>query len=80
MNGIDSAGRTPLHIASENGHLRVVQLLIGRGALLNRDFQGQTPLHLAARQGYRKTMNLLLGTHSQLLDQKDKAGVSDWSL
>ncbi|XP_043230457.1 transient receptor potential cation channel subfamily A member 1-like, partial [Amphibalanus amphitrite] len=74
MNGIDSSGRTPLHIASQNGHLRVVQLLIGKGALLNRDFEGLTPLHLATRRGFTQTMNLLLGTHSQLLDQRDKAG------
>ncbi|XP_037070283.1 transient receptor potential cation channel subfamily A member 1-like [Pollicipes pollicipes] len=74
INGMDYAGRTPLHIASENGHLRVVHLLIGKGALLNRDFEGLTPLHLAAREGYTRTMGLLLNTHSQLLDQKDKAG------
>ena len=53
----------------------MVQLLISRGALLNRDFQGLTPLHLAAREGYTRTMDLLLATHTHLLDQRDKTGV-----
>ena len=54
----------------------MVQLLISRGALLNRDFQGLTPLHLAAREGFTRTMELLVTTHTQLLDQRDKTGVS----
>lgn len=58
------------------GHTRVVQLLLNRGALLHRDHNGRNPLHLAAMNGYTQTIELLLSVHSHLLDQTDKDGVS----
>ncbi|KAJ8032948.1 Transient receptor potential cation channel subfamily A member 1 [Holothuria leucospilota] len=73
-NDTDSEGRTALHLASLNGHKKVVQLLISRGALIHRDFKGRTPLHLAASNGYTETMMTLLSTHNYLLDQTDEDG------
>lgn len=66
-----------MHIASQQGHTRVVQLLLNRGALLHRDHNGRNPLHLAAMNGYTQTIELLLSVHSHLLDQVDKDGVSN---
>lgn len=62
-----------LHI----GHMRVVQLLLNRGALLHRDHNGRNPLHLAAMSGYTQTIELLHSVHSHLLDQVDKDGVCE---
>ncbi|XP_017840949.2 LOW QUALITY PROTEIN: transient receptor potential cation channel subfamily A member 1 [Drosophila busckii] len=74
INESDGAGMTPLHIASQQGHTRVVQLLLNRGALLHRDHSGRNPLHLAAMSGYTETIELLHSVHSHLLDQVDKDG------
>ncbi|KAK5642668.1 hypothetical protein RI129_008835 [Pyrocoelia pectoralis] len=74
INESDGEGMTPLHISSQQGHTRIVQLLLNRGALLHRDHNGRTPLHLAAMNGYTLTIELLLSVHSHLLDQTDKDG------
>ncbi|XP_072016502.1 transient receptor potential cation channel subfamily A member 1-like isoform X2 [Amphiura filiformis] len=76
INDTDGKGMTALHIAAWNGHSKVIQLLMLRGALLHRDHEGRTPLHLAAMAGYVDTMKALLGTHSHLLDQVTCKGES----
>ena len=54
--------QTPLHIASENNHIRVVELLIKmRADINNKNVSGNTPLHIASsNRKYYELLNLLL--------------------
>ena len=52
---------TPLHVASFNGHLELVEVLVGAGA--NKDAplnEGATPLHLASFGGHHEVMEVLV--------------------
>ena len=51
---------TPLHLASENGHIEVVQYLLARGVnTTTRDSCGRTPLDYAQRNGHIGIFELL---------------------
>ena len=52
---------TPLYEAAWKGHTNVVQILIDKGADLNKTSQwGQTPVNMAARAGHKHVVQLLL--------------------
>lgn len=52
---------TPLHCAVDNGHTKIVQLLLGEGADVHVTTKtGRTPLHVAALKGYPEIVELLL--------------------
>jgi len=58
----DYDGRTPLHLACEEGHLNVVDYLISRGANINcEDRWGSSPL----KGAISFNRNGILGAHSR---------------
>lgn len=61
MNQGDDHQFSPLHWASKHGHIKIVELLIGRGARVNTTNMGDdTPLHLASAHGHLEVVQLLL--------------------
>ncbi|XP_023808183.1 myotrophin [Oryzias latipes] len=60
-NGILENGRNPLHVASDYGHVDVVEYLISVGADINaKDKYGFTPLISACFEGHLQCVKLLL--------------------
>ena len=60
----NAADESPLMLASLNGALTLCQLLISKGAHVNKT--GWTPLHYAATHGHLEVMNLLLEAHAYI--------------
>ena len=56
----DDHGFSPLHWAAKEGHFKIVELLMQRGARINATNRGDdTPLHLAAAHGHRDIVHLV---------------------
>ena len=74
MDQTNRNNETPLHIASQNGHLEIVKLLIASGGLVNdANRDGETPLHLATSTGNLEVIKVLIASSADL-DCKDETG------
>ena len=66
--------RTPLHVASEKGHVDAVHVLLNHGAHVNsQDNANWMPLHFASYEGNLEVVQLLL-EHEAALDAQSNAG------
>lgn len=62
MNYARIDGVTPIVLAAQEGHHRLVKVLIDAGAEVDVEIQGYTPLYIACQQGHEKVVReLLLG-------------------
>ena len=76
INEKDGFGMTPLHLAAQNGHAQVVQILMQKGALIYKSFNGNNPFHEAAINGFSECMKILYNVDPNVLNSVNKKGVS----
>ena len=58
-----------MHLAAENGHEEVADLLLMHKAFVNAKSKlGLTPLHLASQNGFNKLVKVLIEKHGATID------------
>ena len=66
---LQAHGKAALHLAAENGHDHVVDMLLLNKAYVNaKSKSGIAPLHLAAQNGFNSLVKLLIETHKASID------------
>jgi len=71
----DRPWKTPLSLATREGHKEIVKLLIAKGADVNvKDKREQTPLHAAAFGGHKEIAELLIANGGDVNAKDDNGG------
>eukprot|EP00750_Incisomonas_marina_P011110 INCI16342.3.p1 GENE.INCI16342.3~~INCI16342.3.p1 ORF type:complete len:1979 (+),score=405.36 INCI16342.3:58-5937(+) len=77
VQGVDKYGRSPLSIACDLGHVKIVHGLVGSSAnMLHKAHNGMTPLHYAARNGYLEIAKYILFRRKQAIDKATELGIT----
>ncbi|XP_070196145.1 serine/threonine-protein phosphatase 6 regulatory ankyrin repeat subunit B-like [Littorina saxatilis] len=76
INKQDKNGQSPLLVASEHGHHKIVKILLKHHARVDVfDEHGKAALHLACENGHRAVADILLW-HKAFVNAKSKQGLS----
>ena len=70
----DNDMKTPLHIASERGYVRIVNALVKQNAKLCPMRNGATPIHLAVQKGNIQVLENLLSAYHDEVNTADNKG------
>lgn len=61
-----------MHLAAQNGHARVVQMLMQKGALIYKSYSGNNPFHEAAINGHTNCMKIIYNIDRNVLNSVNK--------
>ncbi|KAL2323598.1 hypothetical protein Fmac_027977 [Flemingia macrophylla] len=80
FDAADSEGRTAIHVAAREGHVRVIEFCVSMGGNPNlADWKGWTPLHYAAWGGHVEAVECLLEC-SDVKGARDREGRTAFSV
>ena len=76
INVVNKANETTLYIASQSGHVQIVQCLVELGASLGiKNYRGMSPMHVAVSAGRLDTVKILLKVSDKaFIDDKANEG------
>ena len=63
VNEGNNRGETALHLAAGKGHLKCVELLLDKGAMIHRCHSGYSPFLYACYKGFSEVARILLEAH-----------------
>ena len=67
MNAKTNLSATPLHLAAQSGHLKIVMVLVQHGADVNAETsENWTPLHLASAHGRNEVCKFLIRHNAKI--------------
>ena len=70
----DNDMKTPLHVASEKGYVKIVNALVKHNAKLCPMRNGATPIHLAVQKGNIEVVEVLLSAYHDAVNTADNKG------
>jgi transient receptor potential cation channel subfamily A protein 1 len=69
-------GNTALNLAAQNGHSRVVEMLLQKGARIYKSYIGNNPFHDAAQYGSVACLKIIYNIHQCVLNTVNRDGVT----